>query len=398
LSVGTSVTLQQQQTVADPGQVDLVKKYNFKHYAVLSRELALHKIATATCLSDRVYWALILTSCCGPEVREGCFLRNAETGYLVTVEKDQLFPLRVKHLLAMLGLDPRYRGKIHQAIKKLIDQGCLREHGPEKIWYPLLDPKFLKAETEKRKKRYQKSSTLAYSFLPPFLRNALPDELSVNQDATSPVAEAWLKDLKKRYKSALEKLRKSYADETRKHFFDDRIIIEEEVEDIEEDERGGIETTSSVENPEQTRSSPPPSPPAVIPKPQPEPVTAVVVSKTPAHKLFEVFCFIMKGCGRPVSVVRMDACRQTFFQYPIEVQQRIVDDATIRSQRKWDDPAFIPDPLKYLKSQVWDSEPITARKFAPARPPTQKEKAAAAMKAHMERVWAREENGNGGTS
>lgn len=96
----------------------------------------------------------------------------------------------------------------------------------------------------------------------------------------------------------------------------------------------------------------------------------------------------MDGCGRPVSVRCVDACRQAFSRYPIETQQRIVDDATIRSQgKKWDDPAFIPDPLKYLQSEVWDIAPITARKF-PA--PTKKSKGEDAMDRVMARAIARD--------
>src|SRR3954467_12562124 len=104
------------QTVADPGYVDLAKKYNFKSYAVLSRELAIHAIATGTCLTDRVYWALILTSCCGPDVREGCFLRKADTGRLVTDQKNQVFPLRPKHLVQILRMDSADRGNIHRSV------------------------------------------------------------------------------------------------------------------------------------------------------------------------------------------------------------------------------------------------------------------------------------------
>lgn len=366
LLVETKAILQTNQTVADPGQVDLVKKYKFKHYAVLSRELALHKITTATCLTDRVYWALILTSCCGPEVREGCFLRNAD-GFLVTVEKDQLFPLRAKHLLAMLGLDSTYRGKIHQAIKKLIKQGCLEERDPEKIWYPLLDPKRLEAETEKRKGCYRKSSNTAYSFLPPFLRNALPEEV-VNQNATSPVTEAWLKDLKKRYRNALEELRKSYADVARNHFFDDRIIIEEEVEDIEEDKRGESVGTSSTPEPEQPQSPLPSSPVSSVTPLHPSSRSgALVVANTESEAAWNVFSATIAACGKPISVRMAPTCRAEFAKYPLSVQQRIAEDALIRAEEMWNEPKWTPDPLQYLQSQIWELKPIKPRSLPAPR-------------------------------
>ena len=381
--------------------MDLRKKYDFKSYAVLSRELALHKIATASCLTDRVYWALILSSACGPDVREGCFLRKEsgrkeDLGRLVTDEKGQIYPLRVKHLLQILGLTPGHnRIHVSRAIRKLISQGCLEEHDPEKVWYPVLDPKRLAAETKSKQACSKIRYNLAYTFLPPFLRKILQSPEHVSQDvANSATTVERLKSLSEDYKKDLAELQSRYKQVAENALFSGPILIEEELEELEDiygGTEGGVKATSSVEEPEQPKYFPP-SPPAVIPKPQPEPVTAVVVSKDPAHKLFEVFCFLMDGCGRPVSVPRIAACRQSFFRYPPQTQQRIIDDVTIRSQgKKWDDPTFVTDPLKYLNSQIWDTEPITARKFAPARPPTQKEKADAAMKAHLERVFAREE-------
>src|SRR4029450_11511439 len=135
------------ETVPGPGYVDLARKYSIKAYAVLSRELVLHQLATARSLTDRVYWALILTSCCGPDVREGCFDRNEDAGRLVRDEKNQLYPLRVKHLLALLKLKDERRRDIHLCIKNLKKRGSLEERDPLKIWYPVFDPAKLSVES-----------------------------------------------------------------------------------------------------------------------------------------------------------------------------------------------------------------------------------------------------------
>ena len=93
--------------------------------------------------------------------------------------------------------------------------------------------------------------------------------------------------------------------------------------------------------------------------------SVVVVSNPKSTNGFEVFCFLMEGCGRPVSVDSVAECRLAFSRYPPETQRRIVDDATIRSQGKWRESEFTPDPINYLNSRIWDKAPITARKFAP---------------------------------
>lgn len=373
------------QTVADPGYVDLAKKYGLKDYAVLSRELVLNAIANAACLTERVYWALILTSACGRYVREGCFLREEDTGRLVTDEKNQVFPLRPKHLLKILKLDSENRGNVHNSIKKLIKQGRLAERGDDKIWYPLLDPAGLAAETTKAKsKRYIRNNKIPYTFLSSFLRKALTDEKPVIQDVISDITKAELLKLEERYKSALDSLRQQYADVAKKLVFGDRIIISKDTEDTEEGEEGGVKATSSVEKPEQPCSSPP-SPPAVIPEPQPEPITAVVVSEAPERELlWDQWRAIMDGCGKPVSVHMSAACRAEFFKYPVEVQRRILIDTGLRAAEHWDKPRFTPKPLDYLQKREWDINPVKPRTLASARPSTKKE---AEIREHLE--WAR---------
>jgi hypothetical protein len=384
---GSTTVVDTRQTVADPGYVDLAKKYALKDYAVLSRELVLNAIANAACLTERVYWALILTSACGRYVREGCFLRDEDTGRLVTDEKKQVFPLRVKHLMTILKLDPADRGNVHRSIKKLVTQGRLEVHGDDKVWYPLLDPAKL-AETPKVERKWcNRNSTLPYTFLSSFLRKALADE-PVIPDAISDTAKADLKKLEKRYKSALVLLRQNYADVAKKLVFGDRIIISKDTEDTEEGERGGRNATSSVETPEQPRSSPPPSP-AVISEPRPEPVTAVVVSEAPERELlWDQWRAIMDGCGKPVSVHMSAACRAEFFKYPVEVQRRILIDTGLRAAEHWDKPRFTPKPLDYLQKREWDINPVKPRSLPSGKTPSLTQQRNDALRRLMDRSIA----------
>lgn len=116
-----------------------------------------------------------------------------------------------------------------------------------------------------------------------------------------------------------------------------------------------------------------------------DPRRELVVANPNSTELFEIFCLLMEGSGRPVSVRSVDTCRQVFFRYPPETQQRIVDDATIRSQGKWRGSEYTPAPLKYLNSEIWDIEPITARKFAPAPGNSKQQQRDDALRQLMER-------------
>ena len=64
--------------------INLVKEYHLDGYAVVSRETVLKNIARASCMTERVYWVLILSSWCGPDIQEACWLRD-EQGYLARI-------------------------------------------------------------------------------------------------------------------------------------------------------------------------------------------------------------------------------------------------------------------------------------------------------------------------
>jgi DNA-binding MarR family transcriptional regulator len=114
----------------------------------------------------------------------------------------------------------------------------------------------------------------------------------------------------------------------------------------------------------------------------------VVVGNPKSTDAFEVFCFVMHGCGRPVAVKCVRECRAEFFKYPPTTQQRIIEDANLRF--KGDNPRFITAPLKYLCSEIWDTEPITQPLFSPPASTAQQQRDDA-LRRLMDRARARDQ-------
>jgi len=114
----------------------------------------------------------------------------------------------------------------------------------------------------------------------------------------------------------------------------------------------------------------------------------VVAGNPESTDAFEVFCFVMHGCGRPVAVKCVRECRAEFFKYPPTTQQRIIEDANLRF--KGDNPRFITAPLKYLCSEIWDTEPITRPLFSPPASTAQQQRDDA-LRRLMDRARARDQ-------
>lgn len=96
----------------------------------------------------------------------------------------------------------------------------------------------------------------------------------------------------------------------------------------------------------------------------------------------------MHGCGRPVAVKCVRECRAEFFKYPPTTQQRIIEDANLRF--KGDNPRFITAPLKYLCSEIWDTEPITRPLFSTPASTAQQQRDDA-LRRLMDRARARDQ-------
>jgi hypothetical protein len=103
--------------------------------------------------------------------------------------------------------------------------------------------------------------------------------------------------------------------------------------------------------------------PTPDPPPPPAPSSAVATPEPEREYAFDIWRQIMDGCGKPVSVHIAAAARAKFFKYPLAVQQRIVEDALLRAELKWNEPRWTPDPLVYLDSRDWELKPIKHRSF-----------------------------------
>ncbi len=117
-------------------------------------------------------------------------------------------------------------------------------------------------------------------------------------------------------------------------------------------------------------------------------IAEVVAGNPESTDAFEVFCFVMHGCGRPVAVKCVRECRTEFFKYPPTTQQRIIEDANLRF--RGDNPRFITAPLKYLCSEIWDTEPITRPLFSPPASTAQQQRDDA-LRRLMDRARARDQ-------
>ena len=354
--------------------IDLVKQYHLylTGFAVVSRETVLKNIARASCMTERVYWVLILSSWCGPHVQEACWLRD-EQGYLA---KDPLtgehIPLRLKHVLKILKLDHTGRANVARCMKLL--QRQKRIVLKDGVCYPVLSAP-VKKGTE-GEKVISTDSILPYTFR--WMGFNL--NLSTINDECRPALIQKLACIRDRTNTAIKEARACAKKDVGLLLSEFPSLLEEseEIEEIEEGEEGAPEGALPL-----------PSNSTVPAEPDPEPV-ALVVSDEPERKLvWDAWLTLMAKCGKPVSVERMEACRDLFWSYPLEQQQRILLDATLRSVELWNEPRFTPAPLKYLKSRDWDVNPLRQRTL-PKVGNSQQQQRNDALRRNMERALARD--------
>lgn len=173
-------------------------------------------------------------------------------------------------------------------------------------------------------------------------------------------------EAQKRYFELL-KVRKAADHEFRRERISETpILIEGKNLRNNSQERGRVEATSLVEEPEQIRFSPP-SPPVSPPPVATPTTTALVVTDPQSEMAWDAFSSTMDRAGKPVSTFMAAACRKEFFKYPLSVQQRIAEDAVIRSKTLWNAEVWTPAPLKYLQSRIWDTEPVKHRTLPPVK-------------------------------
>src|SRR5262252_668267 len=129
-----------------------------EHFVRFSRKVVLHRIDTAESLEDRLWWAIILWSWCGPQTCDYVALKDDE-GFLSKVslplEQEKLvanaspeerklvrntspIPAKCIDLLRLLGLGEGAQGNASRALARLEYKGSIvRKDG--KI-YPVKEP------------------------------------------------------------------------------------------------------------------------------------------------------------------------------------------------------------------------------------------------------------------
>lgn len=117
---------------------DLLSKYDIKAWANVPREVILHKIASRICFEEKVYYALILLSWCGPHMSEACVVKNAD-GHVVRRADGSPVPARPKDVRQVLGLAPVARGNVCRALSALERKGSVRIDSAG-IMYPVVTP------------------------------------------------------------------------------------------------------------------------------------------------------------------------------------------------------------------------------------------------------------------
>src|SRR5438477_10555677 len=104
---------------------DLLKEGDIKAWANVPREVVLYKMTGETCFEEKVYYALILLSWCGPHVSEACVVKDAQ-GRIVRDAAGNPLPAKQKDIRKALGLAPSSKGNLCRTIKNLHQQGLVR--------------------------------------------------------------------------------------------------------------------------------------------------------------------------------------------------------------------------------------------------------------------------------
>jgi Helix-turn-helix domain len=105
--------------------------------ARVPRKVVLHRMETAECLEDRVFWAIILWSWCGPQVSDRVVIKDRR-GYIQKDGAGNPVLARFQDLLDLLGLAPMMKGSLSRAIQRLVAKNSIRYES--RILYPVKEP------------------------------------------------------------------------------------------------------------------------------------------------------------------------------------------------------------------------------------------------------------------
>ena len=104
-----------------------------EHYAKIRRQVVLHRMATASCLGDRLFWLIILWSWCGPECTDdGRVVKKDDKGFIIRERvpgtgntQGREIPARAVDLRKQLGLPESMRSHVSEELNRLVAQNSI---------------------------------------------------------------------------------------------------------------------------------------------------------------------------------------------------------------------------------------------------------------------------------
>jgi len=190
---------------------------SFKDWvARVPRKAVLHRMETAESLEDRVFWAIILWSWCGPQINDAVVIKN-RSGYIQRDANGKPVPAKLLDLLALLGLAPAMKGNLSRAIQRLAAKGSIRYES--RVLYPVKEP----VAPEKRPPPSAKGETF---FIARIVINIGEVVVGTDNDqvARTEISQ-WLNGLSTEWKTGLKNLKTEYRELVVRGFRERSILI-----------------------------------------------------------------------------------------------------------------------------------------------------------------------------
>lgn len=122
-------------------QLPKAKYPDAKHWAKVPRDVVLRLMAADQTLQNRLFYACLLWSECGPHRSEAVVIKDLN-GFIVRDGKGDAMPARQKDLLKLLELPETMKGEVSRQIRALIDSGLLSSDG-ESLYLEASPPAYI---------------------------------------------------------------------------------------------------------------------------------------------------------------------------------------------------------------------------------------------------------------
>lgn len=236
-----------------------------EHYAKIPRAVVLHRMKVAECLADRLFWAGILWSWCGPHHCDD-IVKKDDKGYFCHEgnSSDTIYAAQ-KDLRELLGLPESMKTHVSEAIQSLIADGSfgIREeerfgyHNFSVVMYPVREPTWAAKPVDSSQywepSNDSKGLTGAFHIADLIIPGTMLPADPIAREAVS----LKLSDLSTGWKNDLKALRTRYRKAARLAISGGVYKEEEKKRILEEEE--GLSSSSSSEyvEPEEATTTPP---------------------------------------------------------------------------------------------------------------------------------------------